>query len=177
MSNPLDRLFQLTPQGTLGNRYRLDRCLGDGTYGFVWKAERLDDHELVAVKIPKAQGGKNSDLEEGRALIDTPSHPNVVSVYWMGRVPPEREVFAIEMEYFNSNPLAFLLDSRSAVRLEPGVPVAVVEDPGEARWILARTASGRLFLPSSAASPAAPEPGPWPAVGTFVVGAMPVARA
>ena len=108
----LDRLFQLVPQGTLGDRYRLDRCLGDGTYGFVWKAERLSDHEIVAVKIPKAQGGKNSDLEEGRRLVDAPTHDNVVSVYWMGRVPPEREVFVIEMEYFNSNTLAFLLDGR-----------------------------------------------------------------
>lgn len=108
----LDRLFQLVPQGTLGDRYRLDRCLGDGTYGFVWKAERLSDHEIVAVKIPKAQGGKNSDLEEGRALLDSAPHENVVSVYWMGRVPPEREVFVIEMEYFNSNTLAFLLDGR-----------------------------------------------------------------
>jgi len=108
----LDRLFQLVPQGTLGNRYRLDRCLGDGTYGFVWRAERLDDHEIVAVKIPKDQGGKNRDLEEGRHLINAPTHENVVSVHWMGRVPPEHEVFVIEMEYFNSHTLAFLLDGR-----------------------------------------------------------------
>jgi serine/threonine protein kinase len=108
----LDRLFQLVPQGTLGNRYRLDRCLGDGTYGFVWKAERLADQAIVAVKIPKAQGNRNRDLEEGRDLIDKPAHPNVISMYWMGRVPPEREVYAIEMEYFNSNTLAFLLDGR-----------------------------------------------------------------
>ena len=112
MNSALDRLFQLVPHGTLGSRYRLERCLGDGTYGFVWKAERLEDHAIVAVKIPKSQGGKNSDLEEGKALISAASHPNVVSVYWMGRVPPEREVFAIEMEFFNSNTLAFLLDGR-----------------------------------------------------------------
>jgi serine/threonine-protein kinase len=108
----LDRLFQLVPQGTLGNRYRLDRCLGDGTYGFVWKAERLSDNEIVAVKIPKAQGGKNSDLEEGRELVNAPRHRNVICVHWMGRVPPERELFVIEMEYFNSTTLAFLLDGR-----------------------------------------------------------------
>lgn len=108
----LDRIFQLVPQGLLGTRYRLDRCLGDGTYGFVWKAERLSDHRIVAIKIPKAQGGKNSDLEEGKELIDAVPHDNVISMYWMGRVPPEREVFAIEMEFFNSHTLAFLLDNR-----------------------------------------------------------------
>lgn len=108
----LDHIFRLAPGGLLGNRYRLDRCLGDGSYGFVWKAERLSDHQLVAVKIPKQQGGKNSDLEEGKALLDKAPHPNVVEVFWMGRVPPERELFAIEMEFFNSHTLAFLLDAR-----------------------------------------------------------------
>jgi serine/threonine-protein kinase len=106
----LNRLFQLVPQGTLGNRYRLDQCLGDGTYGFVWKAERLEDHQIVALKIPKEQGGKNSDLEEGKRLIGAPSHPNVIQVFSMGRI--EGEVYAIEMEYFNSHTLAFLLDGR-----------------------------------------------------------------
>lgn len=110
----LERLFQLLPQGHLGNRYRLDRCLGDGTYGYVWKVERLPDHQIVAIKIPKAQGGRNRDLEEGRALIQTPRHPNVISIFWMGRVPPEREIFTIEMEYFNSSTLAFILDARDA---------------------------------------------------------------
>lgn len=108
----LDQLFQLLPQRQLGNCYRLDRCLGDGTYGYVWKAERLSDNVIVAVKIPKAQGGKNSDLEEGRSLIEAPRHRNVIDIYWMGRVPPEREIFAIEMEYFNSSTLSFILDAR-----------------------------------------------------------------
>jgi hypothetical protein len=36
--------------------------------------------------------------------------PCVVDVYWMGRVPPEREWYAIEMEYFPSITLAQLLD-------------------------------------------------------------------
>ena len=108
----LDRLFQLLPQRELGNSYRLDKCLGDGTYGYVWKAERLSDNAIVAVKIPKAQGGKNSDLEEGRSLIDAARHRNVIEIYWMGRVPPEKEIFAIEMEYFNSSTLSFILDAR-----------------------------------------------------------------
>lgn len=108
----LSRLFRLMPEATLGNRYRLDRCLGEGTYGFVWKAERLTDHYIVALKVPKAQGDRNSELEEGRILIGRPPHRNVISVHWMGRVPPEREVFVIEMEFFNSHTLAFLLDSR-----------------------------------------------------------------
>lgn len=107
----LDHIFRLAPGGLLGSRYRLDRCLGDGSYGYVWKAERLSDHRVVALKIPKQQGSKTSHLEEGRALMGRAPHPNVIEIYWMGWVPPG-ELFAIEMEFFNSHTLAFLLDAR-----------------------------------------------------------------
>lgn len=94
----------------LGERYELVECLGDGSYGWVWRAERLSDRAIVAVKIPKAQGRRNEELAEGSPLIGQASHPCVVDVYWMGRVPPEREWYAIEMEYFPSITLAQLLD-------------------------------------------------------------------
>jgi serine/threonine-protein kinase len=94
----------------LGERYELVECLGDGSYGWVWRAQRLSDGAIVAVKIPKAQGKRNDELAEGSPLVGQPSHPCVVDVYWMGRVPPEREWYAIEMEYFPSVTLAQLLD-------------------------------------------------------------------
>lgn len=94
----------------LGERYELLECLGDGSYGWVWKAQRLEDNAIVAIKIPKAQGSSNSELAEGESLLNQKTHPNVVSVFWMGRVPPEREWYAIEMEYFPSCTLARLLD-------------------------------------------------------------------
>lgn len=94
----------------LGDRYELLECLGDGSYGWVWKAQRLSDNAIVAVKIPKAQGSSNSELAEGESLLNQQAHPNVVSIFWMGRVPPEREWYAIEMEYFPSHTLARLLD-------------------------------------------------------------------
>lgn len=94
----------------LGDRYQLIECLGDGSYGWVWRAERLEDGAIVAVKIPKAQSKRNEELAEGSPLIGQAAHPSVVAVHWMGRVPPEREWYAIEMEYFPSLTLAQLLD-------------------------------------------------------------------
>ncbi|GEP02264.1 serine/threonine-protein kinase [Methylobacterium oxalidis] len=94
----------------LGGRYELIECLGDGSYGWVWRAQRLTDGAIVAVKIPKAQGKRNEELAEGSPLIEQLPHPCVVDVYWMGRVPPEREWYVIEMEYFPSITLAQLLD-------------------------------------------------------------------
>ena len=105
-----DRFFLPRADRRLGNRYELLECLGDGSYGWVWRAQKLEDDRIVAVKIPKEQGARNEDLMEGSALVDREPHPNVVRVYWMGRVPPEREWYAIEMEYFPSVTLARLLD-------------------------------------------------------------------
>ena len=96
----------------LGDRYELLECLGDGSYGWVWRAERLADGAIVAVKIPKAQGKRNEELAEGSPLVGQDAHPNVVSVFWMGRVPPEREWYVIEMEYFPSLTLAQMLDRK-----------------------------------------------------------------
>lgn len=105
-----NRFFIPRADRKLGSRYELLESLGDGSYGWVWRAQRLEDDQIVAVKIPKEQGAKSEDLAEGSALRGREAHPNVVSVYWMGRVPPEREWYAIEMEYFPSRTLAQLLD-------------------------------------------------------------------
>jgi serine/threonine-protein kinase len=52
----------------LGDRYELLECLGDGSYGWVWRSQRLEDNRIVALKIPKQQGARNKDLAEGSAL-------------------------------------------------------------------------------------------------------------
>ncbi|HVA48993.1 MAG TPA: serine/threonine-protein kinase [Pirellulales bacterium] len=105
-----NRFFIPRADRRLGDRYELMECLGEGTHGTVWSAQRLEDSEIVAVKIPREQGAKNEDLAEGKRLIGLDAHPNVVRVYWMDRVPPEREWYVIEMEYFPSDTLARLLD-------------------------------------------------------------------
>lgn len=106
-----NRFFIPREDKLLGERYQLLEQLGDGSYGWVWRAEKLDTGEIVALKIPKEQGASNDDLAEGSALVNQGSHPNVVSIYWMGRVPPQREWYVIEMEYFPSQTLAQLLDA------------------------------------------------------------------
>ena len=107
-----NRFFVPSADRRVGERYELIECLGDGSHGWVWKGQRLIDDAIVAVKIPKDQGSSNSELEEGALLIDTPAHPNVVSVFWMGRVPPEREWYVIEMEYFPARTLAQVFEDK-----------------------------------------------------------------
>lgn len=97
----------------LGNKYLLLECLGDGSHGWVWRAERLADGAIVAVKIPKDLTKDDRLLAEGKELLAIESHPNIVQIYDMGRIPPENEWFFIEMEYFPSQSLAQKLEQRS----------------------------------------------------------------
>ncbi len=97
----------------LGDKYLLLECLGDGTHGWVWRSQRLSDDEIVAVKIPKNVGNTDRSLAEGKELIGIDPHPNIIQIYEMGRVPPEKEWYAIEMEYFPSESLAQKLERRS----------------------------------------------------------------
>jgi len=107
------KFFIPRPDRLLGDRYELLECLGEGSFGWVWRSQRLEDNRIVALKIPKQQGAKNKDLEEGSALVDAITHPNVIEMYWMGRVPPDREWYVIEMEYFPSQTLAQLMDKQT----------------------------------------------------------------
>lgn len=97
----------------LGDSYLLLECLGDGSHGWVWRAERLQDGAIVAVKIPKQLSKEDRSLAEGKELIGLAEHPNVIQMYRMGRIPPEKEWFAIEMEYFPSESLAQKLENRT----------------------------------------------------------------
>ncbi len=97
----------------LGDSYLLLECLGDGSHGWVWRAERLKDAMIVAVKIPKQLSKEDRSLAEGKELVGVADHPNVIKIYDMGRIPPEKEWFAIEMEYFPSESLAQKLENRT----------------------------------------------------------------
>lgn len=96
----------------LGDRYLLLECLGDGSHGWVWRAERLSDSTIVAVKIPKDLTKDDRLLAEGKELLTIEAHPNIVRICDMGRIPPENEWFFIEMEYFPSQSLAQKLEQR-----------------------------------------------------------------
>ena len=97
----------------LGDKYLLLERLGDGSHGWVWRAERLHDGAIVALKVPKDLTKDDRLLAEGKELLNIDSHSNIVRICDMGRIPPENEWFFIEMEYFPSQSLAQKLEQRA----------------------------------------------------------------
>lgn len=86
---------------TIGDQYLLIDYIDEGSYGYVWKATRLPDGKVVALKIPKNQEKGDMALTEGKKLMGS-KHEHVIEISWMGRVDG---VFVIEMEYFKGYPL------------------------------------------------------------------------
>ncbi|CAH6846867.1 Non-specific serine/threonine protein kinase [Vibrio chagasii] len=110
--NQVAGLFLSKSNKQLGERYYLLECLGDGTHGWVYRAERINDKKIVALKIPKQNSAPDRTLAEGKDLIGLEPHPNVIQVYDMGRIKEENNLYVIEMEYFPSETLAQKLENR-----------------------------------------------------------------
>ncbi len=68
--------------------FRLLKCLGQGAFGAVWKAEDTELDRSVAIKIPRKETFTEADAEqflrEARAAAQV-RHPNIISVYEVGR--------------------------------------------------------------------------------------------
>jgi serine/threonine protein kinase len=110
--NQVAGLFLPKANKQLGDKYYLLECLGDGTHGWVYRAEKLSDGQTIALKIPKQNSQPDRVLAEGKELIGLEPHPNVIQVYEMGRIPSEKHLYVIEMEYFPSETLAQKLENR-----------------------------------------------------------------
>ncbi|MBX3464032.1 MAG: protein kinase [Planctomycetes bacterium] len=104
----------------LAGRYRLDRCLGRGAMGVVYRAEDRELQRVVAVKILDARLFHDPQAEqrfqrEAEALASL-QHANVVAVHDRGRTP--EGIHFLVMELLDGCTLAALLEHG---------------DPGEAR--------------------------------------------
>jgi hypothetical protein len=72
-----------------GGRYRIERKLGQGTFGAVFLAQDTELRRQVAIKIPRPEavaklGNVDSYLAEARNIASL-DHPHIVTVYDVGR--------------------------------------------------------------------------------------------
>jgi hypothetical protein len=83
---------------SIEKRYELLAKLHDGRYSTVWKARRIWDGQIVALKLPKEEGGKIflREMETVRHL----RHPNIVQVFDFDTTPPH-----IAMEFVSGENL------------------------------------------------------------------------
>lgn len=100
----------LHPGKRLGSSYQLERLVGTGQFGQVWRAKKLNppSEVPVALKVPlDPHRGEEVLMADGRYMLHIPPHPGIVSINWQGRVG---SLWVVEMEFVNGAPLSRLMD-------------------------------------------------------------------
>jgi serine/threonine-protein kinase len=105
---------------TLGDRYRLERLIGEGGTGAVWEATHVVMRRRVALKLLKAADDTATRrfFREARVTAAL-RHPNIVDVHDVF-VPPETGSAAMVMEYLVGTSLAhYLREGTARISLSP----------------------------------------------------------
>lgn len=119
----------------IGDRFRLDRLLGEGGMGRVYIAEQLSMERSVAVKllhseIVSSQATRKRFFREAK-LLSSLTHPNIVRVIEFGR-DAQRNILFLAMELVEGIPVSHLagrgpLDPSFALEVVYQVCGALVE--------------------------------------------------
>jgi Protein kinase domain len=104
----------LRPGRVLGGDFELIEPLGQGGFGWVWKARQLSLDRSVALKLSWPERVSEARAEaflqrEGQHLAAV-DHPGIVAVHTLGRDGP---LLFLAMEFVEGPSLARLLDARS----------------------------------------------------------------
>ncbi len=96
---------------TILNRYAVDKVLGDGGMGVVYRAVDTETRRPYAVKVLRAEYGEEEDLvvrfeQEARAAAAV-QNPHIVEIYDWGSLPDGSRFFV--MEYLEGRSLGDLL--------------------------------------------------------------------
>lgn len=100
-------IFRLTEYTRLGDRFELLERLGCGTFSDVWRARRLNDGQLVALKIPRDQELGAEMLRKEPGLLRQLAHENVVRMFGWHVLAG---LFVIELELIQGRTLASVLE-------------------------------------------------------------------
>ncbi len=92
------RIVDLATGLILGTKYQLVQMVGRGGYADVWKAVRLDDQQIVALKIYRDTERSDKALLREAQLALAFQHENVVRVFCAG---PVDGLFCMEMEFLD----------------------------------------------------------------------------
>src|SRR5688572_265171 len=91
----------VTAGAIIAGRYKMIAPLGEGAFGAVFRAERMEDRATFAMKILNDEAAKDPEsrarLRREATALSTLAHPNVVSVVELGEDEDGRMFLVTEM--------------------------------------------------------------------------------
>ncbi len=127
----MDALVTAAAQPPLVDGYRIDRLIGEGGFGQVWRATRTDG-TLVAIKILHLELIRSNDaltrFERELTAIERLDHRHVVRAFDRGTLPDGRPYLVLE--YIDGPSLRDVIHERGS--LPPTEMLAILEPLAEA---------------------------------------------
>lgn len=127
----MDALVTAAAQPPLVDGYRIDRLIGEGGFGQVWRATRVDG-TLVAIKILHLELIRSNDaltrFDRELTAIERLDHRHVVRAFDRGTLPDGRPYLVLE--YIDGPSLRDVIHERGS--LPPAEMLAILEPLGEA---------------------------------------------
>ncbi len=117
----------LRASDVLFDKYRIEQQIGEGTFGFVYRATDLDTNSPVAIKQLRPELGYESDafqrfLREAQATCSI-RHPNIVSSYGLER---SGDSYFLISEFMEGGSLADLLRLRITLTPTEAVDITLM---------------------------------------------------
>jgi eukaryotic-like serine/threonine-protein kinase len=122
--SPYPQQFALTPGMLLGSRYEIQKLLGEGGMGAVYKAKDRELGRLVALKVIRPELAANPDIlarfKQEILLSSKVTHRNVVRIYDLGDASGLK---FITMEYVEGEDLRHVLREHGKLGVNDAVDI------------------------------------------------------
>ncbi len=115
--NPLDTVVD--------DKYYIDEFIGKGSVGRVYRAHRVSDNSIVAVKILRENLSNDAEalarFKREAQMLSIIEHPNIVALYGFGQTQAGEPYFACE--YLAGKTLATIISEKRCLTVSEAQPI------------------------------------------------------
>ncbi len=109
----------------VGEKYYIDELIGKGSVGRVYKAHRVSDNSLVAVKVLRENLSNDAEalarFKREAQMLSIIEHPNIIALYDFGQTPAGELYFAAE--YLAGKTLATIISEKRCLTVFEAQPI------------------------------------------------------
>jgi len=109
----------------VGEKYYIDELIGKGSVGRVYKAHRITDNSLVAVKVLRENLSNDEEalarFKREAQMLSIIEHPNIIALYDFGQTQAGEPFFAAE--YLAGKTLATIISEKRCLTVSEAQPI------------------------------------------------------